>query len=583
MPPNVVTPNRPMVRFLADGRIVLDTHDEGVREFLIACMYDDNRSEAFIRGLFGKSFNDGWVDQRREYLRRISDYSVPRSWTLARRTFGKTSLLLFETVRVLCLRLKGFILFTSNEQGLAEERTEAIRTILMTTPEIRDIFGYMKPQMVDGMKEVFGTCSWRLVDPVTNQPFAAVVPKSEGQTVNGLVLYVNGTMERPDLILNDDGEDRKTIDNEEIRKTHREWVTDVLSPCVDTNVQPDPETQRWPVKSPMTRTPWNFRFIDTYKHTDAYLPRLAEAPNDTSTGAQYWDGERYPIAKANPDGSFTSLVPELVSDRQVNALAREYESNGNPEGFWREYMCQRKPGGLNVFPASFQYYMDSDMNFTTRNDVDKFIICDPALTEDPTSAFSSMLAVAVDRHKGNIYFRRQITARMSPEDFDTNLFDLAEQTGTLWLLIEGLKGNNRLRDALIQAALKRGFPACVESLQTQTGASMDVDVGTGRLAAKRKRAIFAIRLYRPFLPTHPNGHVFHDISLKNSPMEAQMHSYPNCTFWDALDCVGHVDQAMRKLGIWFEQQFEEEEEKKQEASHMTMLGRRIERGDWRVC
>lgn len=579
-----VLKNKPLVRFLPDGRVIMNSSDEMAKAFVMGCMYDDNRSELFIRTLFPKAFGSGWVDQRRDYLRRISDYSVPRAWTLARRTFGKTTLQISEIVRVLCLRLKSFVLYTTNDQNIAEEKTESIRAILMTTPEIRDIFGYLRPQSVEGMKEVFGAKSWRLCDPITGAPFAAVVPKSDGQTVNGLVLYVDGAMQRPDLIVNDDGESRKTINNEELRKGHREWMHDVLSQCVDTNYQPDPNTQRWTTTSPMSRTPWNIRVGDTNKHDDAFLPRLAEAPRDSAGGtAQYWDGAVYPVAKALPGPKFDSLIPEILSSRQVNAMYRSFEADGNPEGFWREFMCTRRPGGSHVFPATFQYYRDGDEKFAERPDIDKFIICDPALTEDSSSAFSSMLAVAVDRKRANIYLRRQITERMTPEEFDDNLFELGAQTGTYWFLIEGLKANNRFRDDMIRAAMKRGYPAAFESLSTQTGNVVDIDFGQGKTAAKRKRAVFAVRLYRPFEPTHPNGHVWHDESLRDSPVEMQMRSYPNCTFWDALDCVGHIPQAMKILGVYFDQQELERDDDKAEEKKISMFGLKMKMGAWRVC
>ncbi len=136
----------------------------------------------------------------------------------------------------------------------------------------------------------------------------------------------------------------------------------------------------------------------------------------------------------------------------------------------------------------------------------------------------------------------------------------------------------------MRVALKRGYPAAFESLSTQTGNVVDIDAGTGRLAAKRRRAIFAVRLYRPFMPTHPNGHIWHDVSLRDSPLEAQEKSYPNCTFWDALDCVGHIPQAMQKLGIYFEHQVDEEnDEDVRRAKEMRLARLRVQRGAWRIA
>ena len=586
-----VATRRPAIRWKRDGGIIIDTQDQGLRDLLIACMYDENRVQIFLSNFFPGVFDGEWNYQRCDFLRKVTDYSLPRVGVLARRTFGKTTLMIGATIHSLLFRQKKFCLFSSNRAEIAEERTESLRSMIMTSPEIRDIWGYMRPQSVDGMKETFGAKSWRLVDPITGEPFAAVVPRSSNSTVNGMVLYVAGSMQRPDILISDDGEDRFTVNNEELRVAFRHWMNDVFFQCVDTNYQPDPQTQRWKLATPMSYAPWNIRVIDTNKHDDAFLPRLMEAPRTTSEGeGKFWEIGVYPIARAT-DGatlSFKSLIPE-ISDKQVNALYKGFEADGNPGGFWREFMCVRKPGFGNVFPASFQYYKEGDLDLNDEG-IDKFIICDPALTEDPKAAYSSMLAVAVDRINARIYLRRQITERMSPEEFDDALFRMAQETNTHWILIEGLKGNNRFRDAMVRAAFARGQSCAFESLSTRTGTVMlDGDFGTGRLAAKRRRAVFAVRLYRPFEPTHPNGHVWHEESMMDSPTEAQMRSYPNCTWWDALDCVGHIPQAMALLGIFFDHQIEgdgllgDADPDFGRDTTVSMFGEVMNQGSWRVC
>ena len=574
-----------MVRFHRNGGITMDTTDHTARAFVYASMYDRNRSKIFIQGMLGSSFERGWCEQRDDFLRWLSDYTVPQWWAMARRGMGKTSLTLGELLRVVCLRLHWFILYTTNDQNLSEERTESLRTMVTSTPELIDLFGDLRPQSVDGMKQVFGARSWRLCDPFTGEPYIAVVPKSEGQTVNGLLLYVDGQIRRPNYILNDDGEDRRKVKNETLRRDHREWMQDVLLQTVDTDFQPPPDTRRWPQRTLMDKVPYTIRITDTDKHTDAYLPRLAEAPKDAGNGTKFWEGKCYPAAEQRADGSFRSLAPEILSDEQIAAKYLEFEANGNPEGFWREWMCRSTvPGQTDAFPASFQYYQETELRLNERGDVDRFIICDPALTENATSAFSSMLAVAVDRTAARIYLRRQITERMTPDQFDDALFKLGRDMNTTWYLIEGLKSNNRFRDDMIRAAMKRGVTAAFESLSTHTGNIIDIDV-SGPNAAKRRRAVFAVRLYRPFAPTHLLGHVWHEESLRDSALEGQEKSYPNCSFWDALDCVGHIPQAMKVLGIYFDYQNPEEDEEKRQQFRgaVSMFGRRIAAGAWRVC
>ena len=568
----------PMVRFLRDGRVSMDTEDDRAKAFIRACMYDENRAEVFARGIFCQKSDSGWYGDRRDYMRRISDYTIPKQWTIARRGFGKTTMLLWELVRVLCLRRFGFVLFTSNEQGLSEDRTEAIRSMLITTPELVDLFGRMRPNSVDGMKEVFGAKSWRLTDPFTNEPFAAVVPKSENQTVNGMLLYVNGAMRRPDYLINDDGESRNTIHNEDLRKEHRDWMSDVLFQTVDQDVHPSSDTRRWMTGSPMDRVPWVVRVMDTNKHPDAYIVRLSESQADGNE----WDGKVYPIADVRSDGTFKSRVPN-VSDAQVANLHKSFAGNMNEAGFWREHMGITRTCGENLFPVTFQRYKESELLLNESRSVERFIVVDPALTPNAKSAFSSMLAVAVDMSLARIYLRRQITERLTPSEFDDKLFKLAQDMNTQWIMVEGLGQNNFLQDNLALAAMKRGLTLGFESLSTSTGNIVDVDFRAGGNTAKQRRAVFALRMYQPFEPTHPQGHVWHEESMRDTAVENQMHSYPQCNFWDALDCLGHVPQAMRKRGIYFEHQELADAGEEKRESHVIMMGRRIAAGEWRVC
>lgn len=546
--------NQPIVTFESDGTMHVHTSDQQVRAFVYACRDSEDGLEKFCKYFFNEtrngkergSFTKPFNEHRKSYARLISNTDLPYIWAMANRSFGKTTLLWAEVIRRLCFRLNPFILYVSSELRLAEQRTENIRIALLSNPKLREFFGTMTPQYVDGMREVWGKKAWKLVDPETNESFAVIVPKSDNAVVNGLVDYVEGRQQRPSFILCDDITDRKRVKDETYREEHIDWLWGTLFPCVETETQPDPKTRRWNIARG-TRPPYQIAIIDTCKHTAAAVEVAAQQPD--------WVGERYAVAKETEpnSGKFVSIV-DYLSDEQVQEVYERFKRIGKEDRFFREYMCVAGASNDSKFPTTFQYYDSSQIDLNAPPNIIRFIIVDPARTANPKSAFTAMLAVAVDCTKAKVYLRGMIHERLNYEDIGRRLCSFAIENNASILAVEDAGLHDAIRGPLEKFAQKMGLsahwiwlPAQRKYIESEDGE---------RRTIKEARASSALWLYRPFEPTHPLGHVWHEINLKFGPLESQMLSFPDCTGWDAIDTLGYVDYVMRELGLYFDKQVE---------------------------
>ena len=520
--------------------MVFDWRDgeDGLEHF--AKYFFNDYKNGKVRGSFTKPFNS----HRKSFARRISNTDLPHFWGMANRSFGKTTLIWVETIRRLVFRLSPFVLYVSSELKLAEQRTENVRIALLSNHLLRGVFGEMVPQYVDGMREVWGKKAWKLVDPETGTSFAVVVPKSDNAVVNGLVDWVEGRQQRPAFILCDDVTDRKRVKDEVYREEHIDWLWGTLFPCVETEVQPDPQSHRWGIKRGQ-RPPWQICIIDTCKHSQAAVEVAAQQPD--------WFGERYAVARETEPGSqvFVSIV-EYLSDEQVQEQYNKFQRIGKEDRFFREYLCVAGASNDSKFPTTFQYYSDADMGLNEENQVIKFVVVDPARTANPRSAYTAMLAVGVDCRKAKVYLRGMIHERLNYEDIGRRLCSFALQHNSHILAVEDAGLHDAIRGPLEKFAQKMGLnahwiwlPAQRKYIESEDGE---------RRTIKEARASSALWLYRPFEPTHPEGHVWHDESMRHGPLEQQQISFPDCKGWDAIDTLGYVDYVMRDLGLYFDKQ-----------------------------
>lgn len=573
---------RPKIGFDNNGEYIFYTKDPYEQALAIHWRYHPDGAMSFLKffwpDIFEPTKKTGkevecvvWDEQKRDYLRNISDPTIPYWWTMAYRGFAKSTILRGECARVIILRLTKFLVWTSFEQRSAIFSTETIRR-LICHPRVIEWFGDLRPRSNDGMKADWGEESWQAVDPDTLLPYAAVAPISENMTMNGKNVSLGYSISRPTYIVSDDGEKRDRVDNEEFRISHRKWWFAEVEPCVPT-VRPNEETQLWNVARG-EQPPYLVRTIDTPKHHDCLIIRLGQMSDGR------WRGKSYPVAIHNADGTFTSLCPDSKTDGQVYQLWKSACSESDEDFFWAEYMCIASRNTLYCFPASLWYYRDSESGINASDSEFRFITSDPS--EFVGRCDASILACSFNSEAGVVSCRKQITGKMSWEEYVNNLFRLAKETNTTEVFIEGFNSKGIMKSNLQNEVTKRGAQIHFRHLKTVTkGIVANSDFGGTKDAAKKRRGAGFAKLFTPFIPTHPNGHVRLDESFRDGPMECQMKSYPNCSSWDALDCGGHIPQAMNEVGLWFEHQMEEgSEEKKKHDDTQSDIDQMMANNEW---
>lgn len=564
--------NMPKIGFDEHGEYVFYTDDQREIDLAMHWRYDEDGPEDCLRFFWPHIFEEDqekialgimtveesrreheriiWSGQRKDYIRFISDPAIPWEWAMGYRGFAKSTILRGECARVLILHLTPFLAWTSNELPSAIFSTETIRT-LCNAPMVKLWFGDMRPESVDGMKADWGEKAWQLCDPITGIAFAAVAPVSEGQVINGKNVVVGYTTTRPTYIVSDDGEDRRFIDNSDLRRAHRDWWFGVVEPCVP-NVRPNSETNRWSIQRGYP-APFLFRVPDTPKHIDCLILRLVKM-----TG-QYV-GKKYPIAVQREDGTFQSLCPEERSDEQVMQLFKKAQASMNEGYFWTEYMLDATHRSEECFPDEFWHYRESELRLGSNDDVFRFITSDPSETAGGCKYAAH--AYAIDAFKSVVYLRKRFAKRMQWDEYIRELVSLAKSTNTRIVYVEGLNGKPMLRALLESESKKRGAHLEFRNLKTTTKQyAGNNDFGDRKDAAKCRRGANVSRMFLPFLPTHPNGHVCFEESIRDSELEGLLHSFPNCEEWDDPDCLGHVPAVMAEEHIEFHRQFDTDAER----------------------
>lgn len=562
---------RPKIGFDSHGEYIFYTEDPIEIAMAKEWRYAEDGARSFLRYFWPEIFEEDaiklaqglvtekdleeehekviWTEQRNTYIRTISDPRYPYIFHICYRGFGKSTIKRGETARKLILHLTDFVLWTAHDILGAVEGTEVIRA-LVTSDRVKRWFGDLRPQMVEGMKGDWGESSWQVCDPETHQPYAAVAPVSEGQTVNGKNCTIGNKIARPTYISGDDSEDRRTIDNEDLRRRHRSWVNKILLKCVP-NVRPQHGKRTWNVTRGRM-APFQVDFSDTPKHLDCHINRLKKHNK--------WHGHVFPRALPHfKDGTdeiefFESQCIGEMDNGQIMQMYLDAQRDQEEEAFWTEDMCDTTRRTLDSFPEELWTYKDAEEDFNTSGKVVRFMITDPSETFGGCKYAAH--AYAVHPERGVIYGRCRFGQHMQWEEYISALVDMAQRTNTQMVFVEGLTGKPMLKSLLENEARMRGARIQFMHLRTTTKQYVgNTDYGGSKDAAKRRRGANFSRLFRPLKDTHPNGRVCFDESFIGSELQDQMRGFPDCTEWDDLDCGGHVNQVLEELDITLDTQY----------------------------
>ena len=506
-------------------------------------------TEHFCRTFLPETYYKKMTHQQRAALASIDDDTIPKLDLCCFRGFGKSSFGEAKVIKGVCFRQMPSAMFVGSNEEMATASTENVKTELMTNPNITELFGKFKPKNMGEMVYGFSKKSFFLVDPVTGKTIAFIQPKGAKQKIRGSRTKVDGRTWRPYFISADDLEDDEEVLNAETREKLSRWFHGALLNCVSTD-RPDPKTNRWKrdAKDPLWLPPWRVLYTDTLKHSDALIAHIQA---DTE-----WVTHNYPQAefRLDDDGKkrLYSLVPEIITTSQVRAEYQANRNRGTLTSYCQEKLCSPMSEEDACWKREMYHYYDeatvadtSSMYGLNKNpDLDRFVIVDPARTNNMKSCPSGILYVAVDYKLGRTYFRKEINQRLSQDEmldatfntaFDMNTKTIAvEITGLgdagkwMWVNYANQKGYNEFQFVWLEA---KGLPKG--------------DFGKGEDAAKRARASQILPLYQQHM-------VYHDVSLRGGSLEGQQLSYPMSAQWDILDCAGYVPTMLDLSGRCFD-------------------------------
>lgn len=421
--------------------------------------------------------------------------AAPRGW-------GKTSIsALSLPARYILYKHTGFICYINKSHDAASLQTENLRRELVTNRMIKHYFGDFKGRDVrkNEFEETFSKKAWVAYDTL-------VWPRGAGQQVRG-VLFKN---DRPGLIIIDDLEDSKHIQNEDYRTGLYEWLyADVIKAV--------------PRIGPSSKT-WKIIYIDTLKHEDSVLQKLLDSDE--------WASIRLEAC----DDDFKSTAPDFMSDADVLKEWKDHQASGQTDTFFRELrnlpISTKDAAFRNEY---FHYYnipndvgkgendldlFDADVQ--TDSNIETVVILDPAKTVKIHSAESAIVSVGIDLAKARLYVRDIVSERMYPDEIYDALFGMGTRLGAKVIGIEETSLAEFIRQPIKNEMFRRQTFFELVWLKARGGTKKELRV-------------------KELVPYYRGGYIFHNKLCANiKKLESQLLMFPRSKLWDIMDCLAYI-------------------------------------------
>jgi predicted phage terminase large subunit-like protein len=381
---------------------------------------------------------------------------------------------------------------------------------------IKHYFGDFRQRDVNKheFEEVFSKKAWVAYDSL-------IWPRGAGQQVRG-VLFKN---DRPGLIVIDDLEDPKEIENPEIRKSQFQWLyADVLKAV------------------PRLHRNWKIVYIDTLKHEDSILQKLLSSPD--------WESVRLEAC----DDNFKSTAPHFISDDEIMREWEEHQSAGQTDVFFRE--LRNLP--ISTKDASFKkeyfhYYNLPLSHPKSENDIDltdaeifdsktieTVVILDPAKTVKIHSAESAILGVGIDLQSAKLYIRDAISEKMYPDEIYSALFGMAINLGAKAVGVEVTSLNEFIKQPIKNEMFKRGKFFEFIWLNARGGKKKELRI-------------------KELVPYYRLGYIYHNASCATiKKLESQLMMFPRSALWDLMDCEAYIIEMLELGDRYFSPTLDEE-------------------------
>ena len=466
--------------------------DTELDQILSDCLNDYQYA---AKTLFPDTFTAPWSRLHNEIFKLIQRPSRKKV-IAAPRGLGKTSIARLVAQMAIMFRLAHVIPYISRTAKHAIMQTENIKRSLQYNTEVRELFGSIKVSNNPEIDVEFSKESWTAWGEVF------IIPRGAGQQVRGL----NWCDKRPDLIIIDDLEDKKEVQNEDNRIFLKDWFfSDVLK---SVNFYADN---------------WRVLVIDTVKHEDSLLCELLDDPE--------WDSLRLELF----EGDFKSLAPEYMTDEEIRAEYEAHKRKNMVEVFFMEYCNIPSPAIDASFRASkFKYYNEYDKDFLDRLYADKIetvVIMDPAKTVKLHSAESAVLVIGIDAELCRYYIRYVWGEKVRPDALLEKFFDTIKRYDAVAAGVEVTS----LNEWIMQPIRNK--------MHTLGGSYFTKLIELNAKGAKEERI-------RHMAGYYDAGSVYHEASSCTA-LETQLLAFPKSKLMDKMDCLGYLPQMLEKGERYF--------------------------------
>ena len=420
----------------------------------------------------------------------------PHKLIIAPRGIGKTSIcgLLVPTLAIILQRYDYLVVIGYNADD-AIEKTEELKRELVSNELIRTLFGEIK------------TPKWSTKEYVLKigNKQIKVHPRGSGQPVRGRLF--NGS--RPGLILIDDLEKSKEVENPEIRREKKDWLHGDVLNCIDRGL----------IHEAGKDAPWEFLVMGTILHQDSLLISLHES--------EYWDSVLLEIC----DDHFNSNAPNFMPDKACKDLYDHMKDDNQLDTWYREYRNNPVPVGDDAaFNESlYKYYDEGQENLNFNLDCENVVIVDPSRTVNMASAPTGIVGIGVDMVRNRIFVRECISKKVYPEEMYELIARTIQKLDARVLAVEITGLHEFITHPLKTFLAKRGIKVEFVELHARQGVSEK-----GKAARVRSLVDF----YR-------QGIIYHNKQV-TAPLEQQLRAFPKAKDWSLMDPFGYIVELLEK-------------------------------------
>ena len=487
-----------MPKLSQDLGILHAEQDPKVKEILVECYRD---TALYCKTFYPEIFSLEFSSAHRDIFDVIDNSDARKIAIKAPRGVGKTSIIKAYGSKAAHYQIAHFIPYIGQTSSFAEVQTENIKSMMTNTKLGVELFGAPEERLSKGIPEIFAKTAWMFNNGVF------FLPRGAGQQVRGINIQIGPDNYRPELILVDDLQSVKLLQNELLRLEQLAWFYgDVM------------KTKAYGAKY------WKIIYIETLKHADSLLQQLLDDPD--------WESIEISLA----DENLKSLLPTFISDKEVQDMYDEHDRLGILDVFYREMLGMPVATKDRSFSKEmFKDYSEEDKEF--KEEIAPRLIniglLDPARSVKVQSAKSGFVIWGLDPLTKNLYLRIASGLKMYPDDLYQHTVGMNIFFKTVVFGYETAGLEEHIIYPLELKAKELRYSGQLVKLKARRG-SGEYTREDGKLA----RIASLVPFYR-------QGRIYHNVANKHA-IESQLLTFPNSRYKDIMDAAAYITQILKE-------------------------------------